>query len=131
MKFNYRLYNIDEKHLSESILETDQNDTVAANDTVSMNDTLLNNVLIERILCEKNQYVIDATSFCIVALDDQVATTNILAIFGGSHGLMYFQNQFTSFKIAAPKILGNLKNLYNLDHFMYVVIALFIFILMK
>lgn len=111
------MYNVDEKHLSDSIMDVDTDEGVDES-KATLNATLMNNVLIDRITSAKSQYIIDATSFCIMALDDTIASTNVTAIFGGSHGIIYFQNQSTVFKVAVPKNFGNFKHLYNLDHFM-------------
>lgn len=101
----YKLHHIDEKVLSESIANVDENQTSL------FNETLINNVILEKLPIPSINDKINGFSIISISKD----SCNV--VYCGSSSLDVRIGQ-TVTKIVVPKNFQGVKSVYNLDNFM-------------
>lgn len=101
----YKLHHVDEKLLSESIANVDENQTSL------FNETLINNVILEKLP--------------IPSINDKINGFSIISTTKDSCNLVYCGTSSldirigeTVTKIVVPKIFQGVKSVYNFDNFM-------------
>lgn len=101
----YKLHHIDEKVLSESIANVDENQTSL------FNETLINNVILEKLP--------------IPSINDKINGFSIISTTNDSCDVVYCGNSSLDIRIAenitkivVPKIFQGVKSVYNCDNFM-------------
>jgi hypothetical protein len=107
---SHRLFNFDEKLLSESLSTGDDNETLVCN------QTLLNNVILERI---SNKCFENVDCFCLIPLNQTVGDNPMdswMVIYGCGNQLV-FTSLVERSVVQLPLAYGNVKAIYNLDDY--------------